>query len=179
MTSAQAVLSGLDEQTTARHEALYMHLHQNPELSMQEHETSAEIARRLEGFGYEVQLIGGGVVGVLVNGPGMTVLFRADMDAMPVTEATGLPYASTKTVTDAAGSTVGVMHACAHDAHVTCGLGAAELGATARCRTWASTPLCLQQRLSYGCRPSSLARSPPGSSVSSRSAVCKQGREAM
>ncbi len=142
MTSAQAVLSGLDEQTTARHEALYMHLHQNPELSMQEHETSAEIARRLEEFGYEVQLIGGGVVGVLVNGPGMTVLFRADMDAMPVTEATGLPYASTKTVTDAAGSTVGVMHAYAHDAHVTCGLAAAELLARSR-DAWSGTYIAL------------------------------------
>lgn len=123
MTSTHDVLAGLVESTIARHEALYKHLHQNPELSMQEHETAAEVARRLESFGYEVQRIGGGVVGVVANGPGATVLFRADMDAIPVTEATGLPYASTKTVTDATGATVGVMHACAHDAHVTCGLG--------------------------------------------------------
>lgn len=142
MKRTREVLAGLDDATVARHEALYKHLHQNPELSMQEHETSVEIARRLETFGYEVQLIGGGVVGILANGAGTTVLFRADMDAMPVTEETGLPYASTKTVTDAAGTTVGVMHACAHDAHITCALGAAELMARSR-DAWSGTYIAL------------------------------------
>jgi len=111
---------------------------------MQESETAAEISRRLQSYGYEVQQIGGGVVGVLANGAGATVLFRADMDAMPVTEATGLPYASTKSATDATGATVGVMHACAHDAHVTCALGAAELLARSR-DTWSGTYIALFQ----------------------------------
>lgn len=142
MTSTHDVLAGLDESTIARHEELYKHLHQNPELSMQEHETAAEVARRLESFGYEVHSIGGGVVGILANGAGTTVLFRADTDAMPVTETTGLPYASTPTVTDATGATVGVMHACAHDAHVTCGLGAAELLARSR-DAWSGTYIAL------------------------------------
>lgn len=73
MTSAQIVLAGLDA-TTAWQEALYLHLHQNPELSLQETQTAAEIAERLDSFGYEVLHIGGGVVGVLANGEGRTVL---------------------------------------------------------------------------------------------------------
>lgn len=94
---------------------------------MQEKETAAEITRRLESYGYDVQQIGGGVVGILKNGEGPKVLFRADIDALPVKEATGLPYASTKTVTDADGNTVPVMHACGHDVHIVTGLGAAYL----------------------------------------------------
>lgn len=113
--------------TTAWQEELYVHLHQNPELSMMETETAAEITRRLESFGYDVQQVGGGVVGVLANGEGPTVLFRADIDALPVKEATGLPYASTRTATDAEGNVVPVMHACGHDVHITAGLGAAEV----------------------------------------------------
>lgn len=109
---------------------------------MRETETAAEITRRLQSYGYEVQQIGGGVVGVLANGEGKTVLFRADMDAMPVVEATGLPYASTKTAIDATGATVGVMHACGHDAHVTCGLGAAQLLAGSR-DAWSGTYIAL------------------------------------
>lgn len=142
MTRTQEVLAGLDDVTSARQEALYIHLHQNPELSMQESETAAEITRQLRSYGYEVQQIGGGVVGVLANGEGKTVLFRADMDAMPVVEATGLPYASKKTTIDATGATVGLMHACAHDAHVTCGLGAAELLARSR-DAWSGTYIAL------------------------------------
>lgn len=141
MTRTQEVLAGLAA-TSAWQEAFYVHLHQNPELSMQETETAAEVTRRLRSYGYEVQQIGGGVVGVLENGEGRTVLFRADMDAMPVVEATGLPYASTKTAIDATGATVGVMHACGHDAHVTCGLGAAELLAGSR-DAWSGTYIAL------------------------------------
>ncbi len=83
----------------------------------------------LESFGYDVQQIGGGVVGILRNGEGgPTALFRADIDALPVEETTGLPYASTKTMADRAGvTTPPVMHACGHDMHITAGLGAAEL----------------------------------------------------
>ncbi|MCV7205930.1 amidohydrolase [Mycolicibacterium peregrinum] len=105
-------------------EPLYRDLHQNPELSHQEKRTAGVVAERLRRSGLTVhEGVGGtGVVGVLGNGDGPRVLMRADMDALPVTEATGLPYASAHD---------GVMHACGHDVHVTCLLGAAELFAQA------------------------------------------------
>ncbi|HEY3685020.1 MAG TPA: amidohydrolase [Streptosporangiaceae bacterium] len=114
--------------------ALYRDLHANPELSFAEHRTAAEVARRLTGLGLDVTSgVGGtGVVGVLRNGDGPTVLLRADFDALPVREETGLPYASTATATDADGHEVGVMHACGHDMHVTCLLGALTLLTQAR-----------------------------------------------
>ena len=143
MTSTEVVLNGLDS-TTAWQEALYVHLHQNPELSLLETQTAAEIAERLRSFGYEVQHIGGGVVGVLANGEGRTVLVRADIDGLPVVEATGLTYASTKTAVDATGATVGVMHACGHDVHITAALGAAQLLANAR-DAWSGTYLAVFQ----------------------------------
>ena len=99
------ILSDLDA-TNAWQEKLYVHLHRYPELSMMETETAAEITRQLDSFGYDVQQIGGGVVGVLANGEGPTVLFRADIDALPVKEDTGLPYASTKTGTVPDGNVV-------------------------------------------------------------------------
>lgn len=126
MLLAKDVLERL-EATRPWREELYTWLHAHPELSSHETETAAETARRLTGFGYDVQSIGGGVVGVLANGEGPTVLMRADIDALPVTELTGLPYASTVTATDDAGATVGVSHVCGHDAHIVCLLGAAEL----------------------------------------------------
>lgn len=143
MSRAQEVLEGLPA-TTVWQEDLYKDLHAHPELSSQEVRTAAEVARRLEAFGYPVQRIGGGVVGVLANGDGPTVLARADMDALPVTEQTGLPYASTATAVDPAGATVGVMHACGHDVHVACLLGAAELLA-ARPQAWHGTFVALFQ----------------------------------
>lgn len=136
-------LAGLDE-TQGWQEELYVHLHRNPELSMHETETAAEVSRRLADFGYQVHQVGGGVVGVLANGEGRCVLFRADMDALPVREATGLPYASTKTAVDGTGATVPLMHACGHDAHVACALGAAELLARNR-DTWSGTYVALFQ----------------------------------
>jgi hippurate hydrolase len=111
---------------------------------MQEIETAAEITRRLESYGYDVQQIGGGVVGVLANGVGPTVLFRADIDALPVKETSGLPYSSTRTALDAEGNTVPVMHACGHDFHVVAGLGAASLLAEHR-DAWAGTYVALFQ----------------------------------
>lgn len=143
MTAAATVLQSLDT-TNGWQEDLYIHLHQNPELSMQETETAKEITQRLESFGYDVQQIGGGVVGVLTNGPGPTVLFRADIDALPVEETTGLPYASTKTAVDATGKTVPVMHACGHDMHIAAGLGAAELLAQHQ-ELWSGTYIALFQ----------------------------------
>lgn len=127
-------------------EQLYKRLHANPELSFQETETAAVAASKLREFGYEVhEGIGHtGVVGVLRNGNGKTVLARADMDALPVKENTGLPYASTKTAVDATGQTVGVAHACGHDAHVASLLGASELISKGR-ESWAGTFIALFQ----------------------------------
>jgi hippurate hydrolase len=119
-------------------ERVYKLLHAHPELSFQETKTAALAASKLKELGFEVlEGIGRtGVVGVLRNGEGQTVLARADMDALPVKENTGLPYASTLTAADDVGEMVSVAHACGHDAHVTCLLGAAELLAQAR-ESWA------------------------------------------
>nr|WP_294865904.1 M20 family metallopeptidase [uncultured Pseudogulbenkiania sp.] len=110
-------------------EAIYKDLHSHPELSMQEVRTAKIAADYLDAQGFEVTRgIGGtGVVGLLQNGDGPTVLLRADMDALPVTEATGLPYASTAIAKDEDGGEVGVSHACGHDLHVTWLMGAARL----------------------------------------------------
>lgn len=114
--------------------AVYRDLHAHPELSFQEERTAQIVADRLRGWGYEVSTgVGGtGVVGVLDNGPGPTVLLRADMDALPLAEKTGLDYASTARAVDRFGSDVPVMHACGHDVHVTCLLGAASILAAER-----------------------------------------------
>ena len=125
-------------------EDFYRHLHAHPELSFQEHETADAVDARLRGAGYVVMRIGGGVVGVLRNGPGRTVLVRADMDALPVREDTGLPYASTRTGIDAEGASVPVMHACGHDMHVAAALGAADLMAGAR-TDWRGTYIAVFQ----------------------------------
>jgi amidohydrolase len=123
---------------------LYRDLHAHPELSFAEVRTSAEVARRLRISGAEVTTGVGrtGVVGVLRNGDGPTVLLRADMDALPVAELTGLPYASTVRATGPDGHDVPVMHACGHDVHVTCLLGAIDLLASAR-ETWSGTVLAV------------------------------------
>jgi amidohydrolase len=127
-------------------EALYRDLHASPELSLQEEKTSGKMAERFRGLGYDVtEKVGGfGVVAVMRNGAGPTVLVRADMDALPVEEKTGLPYASTVTATDAAGNTVAVMHACGHDVHMTSLVGAATLLARARER-WRGTLVLVGQ----------------------------------
>ncbi len=108
---------------------LYLDLHQSPELSMREEKTAAKMAERLRGAGFEVtEGVGGlGVVGVLRNGEGPTVLVRTDMDALPVKEQTDLPYASKVVATNEAGESVPVMHACGHDAHMASWVGAAVL----------------------------------------------------
>ena len=111
---------------------LYHHLHTNPELSLAEKETSARLAKELQDAGATVTSnVGGfGVVGVLKNGDGPTLLIRTDMDALPVAEQTDLPYASAVRTKDAQGGTVGVMHACGHDLHMTNLVGVARyLGA--------------------------------------------------
>ena len=132
-SAVSAVLAQL-EQTRAWQETFYRQLHQHPELSHQEHQTASAVAERLRGFGYEVhESIGGtGVVGLLDNGNGPRVLLRADMDALPVKEHTGLAYESSVVSTDGDGQQVPVAHACGHDVHVACLLGAAALLAGAR-----------------------------------------------
>jgi amidohydrolase len=125
---------------------IYIHLHKNPELSFQEKETATYFAARLREAGCEVteNLGGFGVVGVMKNGEGPTVLVRTDLDALPITEQTGLPYASTKMMTEQDGSTVGVMHACGHDVHMTNLLGVAGfLGANKE--HWQGTILFIGQ----------------------------------
>jgi amidohydrolase len=127
-----SVLAGLDSVRDWQEE-LYRDLHAHPELSHQERRTASRVAARLQETGCEVHdgVGGTGVVGVLRNGDGPTVLLRADMDALPVREATGLPYASTVTAIDADGAEVPVMHACGHDVHVACLLGAVSVLAAA------------------------------------------------
>ncbi|MCP2031136.1 hippurate hydrolase [Okibacterium sp. HSC-33S16] len=145
MTVEASVLSRLAE-IRAWQEDLYRDLHAHPELSHQEHETARKVAERLAEFGFDVHAgIGGtGVVGILNNGDGPTVLLRADMDALPVKESTGLDYASTATATDAAGNEVPVAHACGHDTHVASLVGAAELLANATDQ-WSGTLVALFQ----------------------------------
>jgi amidohydrolase len=127
-------------------EVLYKDVHSHPELSMQETRTAGLAADRLRAAGYEVTTGVGktGVVGLLRNGDGPTVMLRADMDALPVKEATGLPYASKLTVTDGEGKTLPVSHMCGHDMHVTWLAGATKLLAEAR-TTWRGTLMVVFQ----------------------------------
>jgi len=144
-SSVAEVLASL-KQTSLWQEHIYKDIHANPELSFQENRTAALVASKLKEFGYEVlEGIGRtGVVGILRNGEGPTVLTRADMDALPVKESTGLPYASTVTAVDREGNTVSVSHCCGHDAHVTCLLGGAELIARAQ-QSWSGNFIALFQ----------------------------------
>src|SRR5438105_10134934 len=110
-------------------ETLYEDLHRNPELSYHEEKTAATIAEQLRKLGFAVTTgVGGtGVVGILKNGAGPTVMIRAELDALPVPEKTGLTYASHVTTHDDRGVEVPVMHACGHDLHMSIGIGTATL----------------------------------------------------
>jgi hippurate hydrolase len=127
-------------------EALYKDVHSHPELSMQETRTAGLAADRLRAAGYEVTTGIGktGVVGLLRNGDGPTVMLRADMDALPIEEATDLPYASKATMINREEKTVPVSHMCGHDMHVTWLAGAAKLLAEAR-STWRGTLMAVFQ----------------------------------
>jgi len=132
----------------------YKTLHASPELSHHEDKTAALLARELRGFGYEVtehvgkypkpEWQGHGIVAVMKNGAGPTVLVRADMDALPVEEQTGLPYASHVHTKNDAGVDVGVMHACGHDVHVTSLIGTAKLLAAMK-EQWHGTLVLIGQ----------------------------------
>jgi amidohydrolase len=125
---------------------IYRDLHRNPELSMQEHRTAAIAADWIQALGYDVTRAVGvtGVVGVLRNGEGPTVMLRGDMDALPMAEDTGLPYASKVTATGPDGNQVGVAHSCGHDLHVTWLMGTARVLAEAR-DAWRGTVLVVFQ----------------------------------
>src|SRR5919108_1701762 len=127
-------------------DALYLDIHKNPELSGNEEKTAAKLADQLKRLGYAVttKVGGNGVVGVLKNGAGPTVLLRTELDALPVEEKTGLPYASKATAVDRAGKTVPVMHACGHDVHMASWTGAAALLAQTKDR-WRGTLVMVAQ----------------------------------
>jgi amidohydrolase len=127
-------------------QALYRDLHEHPELSTLETETAAKLAGRLKELGYDVTTgVGGtGFVGVLKNGAGPTVALRAELDALPVVENTGLPFASQVRTRDASGAEVGVMHACGHDAHMAAWIGTATLMAGDR-KAWRGTLVLVGQ----------------------------------
>jgi len=110
-------------------ESLYIDLHKSPELAFHEQQTAAKLAERVKALGFEVTTgVGGtGIVAIMKNGPGPTVMMRTELDALPVQEKTGLPFASTVTTKTAAGDTVPVMHACGHDLHMSAWYGTAEL----------------------------------------------------
>ena len=126
--------------------ALYLQLHQNPELSGHETQTAATMATRLRAAGYEVtEHVGGtGVVAILKNGAGPTIMLRTELDALPVEEKTGLPYASKVRTKDDAGREVFVMHACGHDVHMASLLGTAEIMASSK-STWHGTLMLIGQ----------------------------------
>ncbi len=125
---------------------LFIHFHQNPELSFKEDKTAARLGDELEALGYTVHRgIGGtGLIALLENGPGPTVMFRADMDGLPVQEKSDLPYASTAKQLDWDGNEVFVMHACGHDVHITSLVGTAKLMLDRRDQ-WSGTLMLLGQ----------------------------------
>lgn len=127
-------------------EQLYRYLHEHPELSLQEDKTSARMAQELKQQGFDViEKIGGyGLAGVLKNGDGPVVLIRTDMDALPLEEKTGLPYASKARGINAAGQEVGVMHACGHDLHMSVFIGTARALVHAR-KHWHGTLVMVAQ----------------------------------
>lgn len=140
----------LDDRIDALYEQelrdLFLWLHQNPELSHMEHKTSQRLASELESLGYAVHTgVGGtGIVALLENGEGPLVMFRADMDGLPVEEKSGLPYASKAKQVDWDGNEVFVMHACGHDVHVTSLVGTARIMAERRDQ-WQGTLMLIGQ----------------------------------
>jgi len=126
--------------------ALYLDLHEHPELSSHEVQTAAKLAAKLRSFGYEVtEKVGGtGIVAVMKNGAGPTIMLRSELDALPVEEKTGLPYASKAHMKDDAGKDVPVMHACGHDLHMASLIGTAEVMAKSK-DTWHGTLIIIGQ----------------------------------
>lgn len=145
IASAQDVRNLVDQQY-ASIEKLYIDFHRSPELSLAESNTAKKVARELREAGYEVtENVGGtGVVAVLKNGPGKTLMIRSDLDALPVKEETGAEYASTVTTKNPDGVDVPVMHACGHDVHIACLIGTARTMAQLKDR-WSGTLVLIGQ----------------------------------
>ena len=146
VASAQAPSSKEVESVYPDAHALYLDLHQNPELSGHEIQTATKLAARLRSAGYDVTEHVGvtGVVAILKNGPGPVIMLRTELDALPVEEKTGVPYASTVHAKDDAGHDVPVMHACGHDLHMAAILGTAEIMARSK-NTWHGTLMLIGQ----------------------------------
>jgi amidohydrolase len=145
-TAPQQEINALVSQEYSTLFQLYCHLHAHPELSFQEVKTAERIRKELEsaGFGVTANFGGNGLVGVMENGQGPTVMIRTDLDALPVTEETGLEYVSRVRVNDDQGREVGVMHACGHDVHMACFVGTARLLSRLKGR-WRGTLLMIGQ----------------------------------
>lgn len=146
---AQTIIGSIKEQVKQEYpslEKIYIDFHQNPELSFHEKETSAKMAKELKSLGFEVtENVGGyGIVGVLKNGKGATILVRADTDALPVEEKTGLSYSSKKKMKDDTGQETPVMHACGHDIHSTVWIGTARVLAKNK-KYWKGTLVMIAQ----------------------------------
>jgi hippurate hydrolase len=146
VSMAQTPVSNEVESVYPEARTLYVDLHSHPELSGHEVQTAAKLAERLRRVGYEVtEHVGGtGIVAVLKNGSGPTVMLRTELDALPVEEKTGLPYASKAQTKDDAGHDVPVMHACGHDLHMASLLGTAEIMARTS-NTWHGTLMLVGQ----------------------------------
>ena len=132
-------------------DALYIDLHRNPELAFQEVQTAAKLAARMKALGFDVTtgVAKTGIVALLRNGAGPTVMLRTELDALPVEEKTGLPFASTVVVKNAAGQSTPVMHACGHDLHMAAWAGTARLMAEHRDR-WSGTLIMVGQPAEEG-----------------------------
>lgn len=145
-TAAELLRDAIAADYEAYLEDLFLHFHANPELSQREFKTARRLANEIRAFGYDVtEGVGGtGIVAVMKNGPGPTVMLRADMDGLPVKEASGLPYASTARQVDISGIERPVMHACGHDVHITAMVGAARQLA-ARKDQWSGTLVMIGQ----------------------------------
>ena len=146
LTQAQAPTTKEVDNVYPDAHALYLDLHENPELSSHETQTAEKLAARFRTAGYEVtEHVGGtGVVAILKNGAGPTIMLRTELDALPVEEKTGLPYASKVHSKDDAGHDVPVMHACGHDLHMAAVLGTAEIMAHSK-NTWHGTLILIGQ----------------------------------
>lgn len=144
--SAQEKVADWSKQHVDELLTVYQDFHSHPELSFREERTGAKLAAELKALGIEVTTGVGktGVVGILKNGDGPTIMIRTDLDALPVIEATGLPYASKVVAKDPKGNDVGVMHACGHDIHITCQIGAARYLATHK-DAWRGTVMFVGQ----------------------------------
>ena len=145
-SAADGLGAAIEQDYRERLGALFVHFHQNPELSHREFETAARLAEEIGKHGYEVTAgVGGtGVVAVMRNGEGPTVMVRADMDGLPVLENSGLSYASKATQEDIDGEVKPVMHACGHDVHITSLVGTAKIMAE-RKDDWSGTLVLIGQ----------------------------------